>query len=95
MPNQQTIGPGQQAVFQMDYDPRTVNVNNTSSFDGQFTYVWLYPSAKSVTPRVSPIASQANVTLQPPGPDELGNRPRTLVIYNTAGATLQCTERQV
>jgi len=88
-----TIGPNQQAVFIMDYDPRMVNVANISDLDGAFVFVWLYPSATAVTPQQAPIPSRAAQTLRPPGADGWGNQPSTLVIFNTSGVTLSCQER--
>lgn len=87
------IGPNEQGVFLMDYDPRTVNVDSNSNFDGSFYYVWLYAAATAVTPTLQQLASEANVTLRPPAPDSNGNIVRTLVIWNTSGIQITATER--
>jgi len=92
-PSRIVVGPNQQAVFLMDYDPRTVSVSNTANFDGAFVFVWIYPSTTAVTPQLVPIPSQAAQTLRPPPPDGNGNQPKTLVIFNIGGATLACQER--
>ena len=50
-------------------------------------------SATPVTPTAVPVQSQASLTLRPPPPDSWGGSARTLVIYNTGGASLTCTQR--
>lgn len=91
--SQPMIAPNDQAVFTMNYDPRTVNVANVSDYDGSFIYLWIYPSTTSVTPVSLPLQSQADCTLRPPPPDSSGNAPATLVIFNNSGAQLIATER--
>ena len=88
------VGPNQQAVFIIDYEPRTVNVSNDSEFDGSFLYAWVFAATVPATPAQLSIAPQANVALRPPPPDRYGDHPRTLLVYNNSGVMLQITERR-
>jgi len=92
-PNKIDIPPNGQGVFLMDYDPRTVNIQNNSDYDGQIAYVWIYPSATAVTPTVQNLQSQSNVTVRPPPVDGNGNAAKTIVIFNLGGAQITASER--
>jgi hypothetical protein len=92
-PSVQMIGPGEQGSFEIGNDRFTLSVTNDYHSDSGFLYVWIYASETAVTPATMVVPSYAVQTLRAPGPDSSGNKIRTLVIYNTGGATLTCTIR--
>jgi hypothetical protein len=93
-PSTQMIGPNQQGVFEISNENSFVSVdNNDADSDSVFLHIWIYASETAVTPTRTSIPSAAIQTLRPPGRDGLGNKVRTLVIYNIGNTQLTCVLR--
>jgi hypothetical protein len=75
----------------MGYSPQAVKIDNNQDVNGSCFVSWLYPNTDPAVQSQQPVASEAGVTLPPPGNGPSGSSVVAAFIYNAGPAVLNAS----